>query len=64
MVVVVPVPGWLLLIMLLVGVSLAIAGGLIYRFARKKRANNLMWFGIAIAALCGIGFLLGVITGG
>lgn len=64
MVVVVPIPGWFLLIMLIVGLGLAIGGGLIHRFAGKKRANNVMWFGIAIAGLCGIGFLLGVITGG
>ena len=64
MVVVVPVPGSLLLIMLIAGVALAIAGGLIHRFTGKRRANNLMWFGIAFAGLCGIGFLLGAITGG
>ena len=64
MVVVVPVPGSLLLIMLIGGVALAIAGGLIHRLSGRKRANNLMWFGIAFAGLCEIGFLLGALTGG
>jgi hypothetical protein len=63
MVVIVPVPGWLLLVMLMVGLGLAIAGGLVHRFARKKHAKDLMWFGIGLAGLCGVGFLLGEITG-
>lgn len=64
MVVVVPVPGSLLWIMLVAGVALAIVGGLMHRFTGKRGANKLMWFGIAFAGLCGIGFLLGAITGG
>ena len=64
MLIVIPVPGWLLLITLGIGAALAIVGGLIYRFARKEGGKNLMWTGVGMAALCGIGFLLGVITGG
>jgi hypothetical protein len=64
MVVVVPIEGWLLSIILIVGVAVAIGAGLTYRLAGRKRAKTVMWVGVFIAGWCGTGFLLGVITGG
>ncbi len=61
--IVIPVAPTLLLIMLVAGLASALTGWLIHRFTGKRRADNLMWLGIAIAALCGLGLVVGELTG-